>query len=731
MSGHWWSVNVFQPEPSWKGHSSIAAQLTASAWRRIVDRALQRIDEHPLPGDEMQPWRKQQLAMMKTAMKKANRQKKRRNNDNNNNNNNNKTKETTSGHRRVANKQQEQQPHVKGKRKEGSTMNKKRKRETGKERMPLDEEDSKDDNAQNGEEEEEEVIAYDGKCRKICVFFNETQKQLIKQWMGTARWTYNACNAAVRAGLCGFSTGELRARFLSSEAFGKAAGRSAKGKPAAKKKKTLIPPLTKRQTKAWRKALEPAGHFPSPSCAWVLDTPSDIRDQAIKELTQAYSNGLKAHGSLGAFQVQFKSAKKLCQQTITIGAREWNRSAKGNAKDSVYCQLFNRGKALRSREKDDLPETMTHEFKLVRTRLGRYYLCMPTDLNDADSRKEKNNKKKKKKKKSANTKKEKEEKEKNKRQSPLCGSGDSEEEQKEQIGKECVFIDPGVRTFVTTFDLQGRIHEFGKGSIKRIERLCYYLDDLISRTNAKRPEDKARFVQGKKKRWRMRRAALRMRRRIRNLVDEAHRKIALWLCENYRVIVWPLSGVQNMVTKKQRKIQKKNNKAEEKGNIEGEGVVNGAISSPSEETQERKSQLKQCKRRINSKTVRSMLTWSWYRFQQWLKHKVREFPECRLVLASEAYTTKTCTHCGQQNDNVGSGEVFRCADGGCANREAPRDHHGARNIGIRFLTEWATARKGRNNIRTTSAHPTTDEIVTSVQTVHEQMTRLREKGGEM
>jgi len=100
-------------------------------------------------------------------------------------------------------------------------------------------------------------------------------------------------------------------------------------------------------------------------------------------------------------------------------------------------------------------------------------------------------------------------------------------------------------------------------------------------------------------------------------------------------------------------------------------------------------ELKQRKRRIQSKTVRAMLTWSWYRFQEWLKHKAREFPWCRVVLTSEAHTTKTCTYCGTPNHNIGSSEVFGCADATCPNRSAGRDHQGARNNGIRFLTEWA------------------------------------------
>lgn len=459
----------------------------------------------------------------------------------------------------------------------------KRKRK-GKERAPISEEG----------EEEEEPAPYDGKCRKIRVFPNRWQKDLLKSWMGTVRWTFNACNAAVRAGLSGHSEAELRSRFVDNEAFGKPSRRK-------KKKAKVAAPFSERG----KELLAATRHLPGPSTLWVLDTPRDIRDQAAKELSAAYKNGTKAHGK-GKFEVKFKSPKKMAQQCITSNARDW-----GRGRTSVFHGLFDSGRALRASE--PLPREMKHEFKIVRTRLGRYYLCVPMDLETRG-------------------------------ESQAPSSSDD-------VGAECVFIDPGVRTFVTTFDLSGRIHEFGTGSIGRIEKLCRRLDDLISRTYAKKPDDRQRFLRGKKKRWRMRRAALRMRRRIRDLIDEAHRKIALWLCENHRVILWPLSGVSNMVVAKE--------------------------------------DLKQRKRRIGAKSVRAMLTWSWYRFQEWLKHKVREFPWCRLVLTSEAHTTKTCTHCGTPNHDVGRSEVFRCADAACPNRSAHRDHHGARNNGLRFLTEWA------------------------------------------
>jgi hypothetical protein len=71
----------------------------------------------------------------------------------------------------------------------------------------------------------------------------------------------------------------------------------------------------------------------------------------------------------------------------------------------------------------------------------------------------------------------------------------------------------------------------------------------------------------------------------------------------------------------------------------------------------------------------------------------------RPTSATQAHTTETCTHCGVPNDHVGSSEVFGCADAACPNRSAARDHQGARNNGIRFLTEWAEMVRTRGQLQ--------------------------------
>ncbi len=201
-------------------------------------------------------------------------------------------------------------------------------------------------------------------------------------------------------------------------------------------------------------------------------------------------------------------------------------------------------------------------------------------------------------------------------------------EQKDKDG--IIALDPGVRTFLTGFD-GARFIEFGNGDIGRITRLCQHLDDLISRMS------KA----CRKQRKRMRQAAQRMRNKIRHLIDEAHKQIVCYLTDNYRVIFLPTFETSQMVAKGRRKIR--------------------------------------------SKTVRSMLTWAHYRFELFLNQKA-EMTNTIVITGSEAYTSKTCTSCGHIHQKLGSSKIFKCPSCG---HTLPRDMNGALGFMLRALRDTA------------------------------------------
>jgi putative transposase len=148
----------------------------------------------------------------------------------------------------------------------------------------------------------------------------------------------------------------------------------------------------------------------------------------------------------------------------------------------------------------------------------------------------------------------------------------------------------------------------------------------------------------------MRKAQMRLRLRIRNLVDEFHKKLALWLVSNFELVLLPEYDSSNMVNKATRK-----------------------ISRPS---------------------VRAMLTWAPYRFKQRLLMKSKLGDErCRVVIVKEPYTTKTCGECGHLNREVGANKVFDCPY--CLTT-LPRDWNAARNVFLRFVatSTWATRLPG-------------------------------------
>jgi putative transposase len=203
----------------------------------------------------------------------------------------------------------------------------------------------------------------------------------------------------------------------------------------------------------------------------------------------------------------------------------------------------------------------------------------------------------------------------------------------EPVNEQCslavgvIALDPGVRSFFTGFDGAGFV-DIAKGDFGRITRLCYHLDDLQSRLS-KAPRQKRR---------RMRQAAFRLCQRIRNLVDECHRKVAAFLTDNYRLIFLPTFESAQMVAKAGRK--------------------------------------------FGSKTARGMLTWAHYRFQRFLKFQAKK-KNVVVVDVSEAYTSKTCTKCGHIHTKLGGAKVFVCPK--CKHR-LPRDWQGALGVMHGFAT---------------------------------------------
>jgi putative transposase len=185
-----------------------------------------------------------------------------------------------------------------------------------------------------------------------------------------------------------------------------------------------------------------------------------------------------------------------------------------------------------------------------------------------------------------------------------------------------VAIDPGVRTFIAYFSplMHGKM---GEGDFKRIASLCWHLDNLMSRMS----HAPAR------RRQRMKKAAERMRWKIRDLVSDLHKKAAHFFATRFDRVLLPTFEVSQMVSRTGR--------------------------------------------RLRSKTVRAMLSWAHFRFKQTMK-SVGERYSCEVLDVNEAYTSKTCSYCGKIH-NIGSSKVMKCCT------VVDRDDNGARGIFLRAL----------------------------------------------
>lgn len=197
-----------------------------------------------------------------------------------------------------------------------------------------------------------------------------------------------------------------------------------------------------------------------------------------------------------------------------------------------------------------------------------------------------------------------------------------------------VALDPGIRTFMTFFSEES-FGELGRAANLRIQRLCFRLDKLISKLSKAKCRQKRR----------MRLAANRIRGRIKNLVDELHKKVARFLVDNFDIILLPTFETSQMSLK--------------------------------------------AKRRIRAKSVRQMLTLSHYKFKQFIKHKA--FETGKVVFdVNEAYTSKTVSWTGEIVPKLGGAKIIKSK---LTDQKMPRDWNGARGIFLRALVDTPSLRE--------------------------------------
>ena len=419
-------------------------------------------------------------------------------------------------------------------------------------------------------------------ARRVRVFPNAAQRTLLRKAFEACRYVYNrGAEIANSTKVCGKRLQkEIRDTFTSAEAW--------------KRTSATVDP------------------------EWAC-IPYEVRDSAVRDLAKAAesSDALmeakavdKGGGTdvrTGSWSFKFRR-KKDVRESLCLRCRDLNRKKGGN---KWFAQLFGTlgdRSAMRSSQQG-LPAEFANDVRLVHDKvLGTYHLIIPMQsptVNWGDS------------------------------QAPSLAPSvdcDGDVEMASAVPLRVLAIDPGVRTFATCYDPDGLAAKWGCGPTNaRLWRLANTMNGV--RARMARPDVSHRS------RRRMRRAAARIAKRIRDMVDELHHKFARWACTNYDAVLLPKFEVQGMVGRRKNK-----------------------------------------RRRITRKCVSRMYTLAHYRFRQFIAHKAKQLGSS-LFLVSEAYTTKTCGACGLMHE-VGGSETFRCPACGAV---ADRDINAARNILIKFL----------------------------------------------
>ena len=301
------------------------------------------------------------------------------------------------------------------------------------------------------------------RVKKIRIYLNKEQKFILKNWFGTCRYIYNNLLTKI-------------------------------------KNKEEIPNFRNLRNK----------YIPKNKISqeWMLNTPKDVRAEAIKDLCNNYKNNFDKikKGLIDSFDLKYKSKKNL-SQSIVIPLLA-SKSNKINEKYiNLYTNFLDKNCQFKISKREKLPK-IEFDCRLQFVKPNIYYLCIPYT---SDYRYK-------------------------------TGASDNQ-------GEQIISLDPGVRTFVTGYSPNGYLIKIGNNDVYKIFRLCLSMDKLKSKIDDKNINCKKRLKLIKKKH--------KLRMKIINLKDELHFKVCNYLCKNFNTILIPKFDVSKMVIKKTRKIKSK------------------------------------------------------------------------------------------------------------------------------------------------------------------------------
>ena len=326
---------------------------------------------------------------------------------------------------------------------------------------------------------------------------------------------------------------------------------------------------------------------------FLKEVPYQIKSLAIKECCIAVSSAKKKYKITGKFQeISFKKFRSPKQSCYIPKSAIKNNSIYVDIL-STYIAKSNNTKKNKANTNINIQEKLPNNYgdsRLV-VENGRWFLCVSYENNF----------------------------------NPKIGVSQSSDVENQD--KKIVSLDPGIRSFMTFYS-KDSCGKLGESAFTEIQKLGFELDFLLS--TKKKTSNKFRF-----KKRNFQRAIMRTRNRIKDLVSEMHHKVALFLVQNFDIILMPKFETSDMVLKNSRK--------------------------------------------LNSKSARNMMTLSFYKFSQILKHKAKKYGKIVLDVTEE-YTSKTVSWNGEIKEKLGSARWIT-SEG----ITMDRDYNGARGILLKWL----------------------------------------------
>lgn len=302
------------------------------------------------------------------------------------------------------------------------------------------------------------------KSLKIRLYPNKDQKRTIHQWMGTARYVYNKTLHDLNE-TRDYNWMRVRNKLVTKESRYCETCRRLSKAFVCKTCKHLCTVLTNDTIKNWE-----------------TETPKDIRLYALKSVIEAHKSAWTnvKRGNFKGFNMKFKTKKK----TSTQDCIEIDKKAVSfrNNKVFLYSTILKTGISIGKRNLRKFKDmTITDNCKVEYD--GTYYNL-------------------------------------------IINSVVVEKRDHDQHDK-VLSIDPGVKTFATCYDPDGKLISFNKNS-ELIKKLKRKIDEMSKLRKAKRYILKANL-------------------RIRNSVDDLHWQTITYLTKNYNTVILPNFESQGMV----------------------------------------------------------------------------------------------------------------------------------------------------------------------------------------